>query len=113
MEYDASGTRIGVVLTQHNYPMAYFNATLKGTTLTLSTYEKEMLNIVKEIRKWRHYLLEKPFTVCADHKNLKYLLEQCITTPARRRWLPKLLGYDYILSIKKGFRARLQTPYLV
>jgi hypothetical protein len=72
-----------------------------------------MLAIVKTIRKWRHYLLGKPFIVRTDHKSLKYLLEQRITTPAQTRWLPKLMGYDYILSIRKGLRIRLQTPYHV
>jgi len=82
--------------------VAYFSAALKGTSLTLSTYEKEMLAIVKAIRKWRHYLLGKPFIVRTDHKSLKYLLEQRIATPAQTRWLPKLLGYDYTIEYKKG-----------
>ncbi|XP_038973404.1 uncharacterized protein LOC103699041 [Phoenix dactylifera] len=102
VECDASGAGIGAVLTQHNKPIAYFSEALKGTALTLSTYEKEMLAIVKAIRKWRPYLLEKPFTVRTDHKSLKYLLEQRITTPAQTRWLPKLLGYDYTIEYKKG-----------
>jgi hypothetical protein len=37
-----------------------------------------------------------------NHKSLKYLLEQRITTPAQTRWLPKLLGYDYTIEYKKG-----------
>lgn len=68
----------------------------------LSTYEKEMLAIVKAIRKWRPYLLGKPFTVRTDHKSLKYLLEQRITTPAQTRRLPKILGYDYKIEYKRG-----------
>jgi hypothetical protein len=102
VECDASGLGIGAVLTQNSHPVAYFSAALKGTSLTLSTYEKEMLAIVKAIRKWRHYLLGKPFIVRTDHKSLKYLLEQRITTPAQTRWLPKLLGYDYTIKYKKG-----------
>ena len=37
-----------------------------------------------------------------NHKSLKYLLEQRITTPAQTRWLLKLLGYDYTIKYKKG-----------
>ncbi|RVW24893.1 hypothetical protein CK203_079475 [Vitis vinifera] len=63
-----------------------------GISLALSTYEKEMLVVVKAIKKWRPYLLGKPFTVRTDHRSLKYLLEQRITTPVQTRWLPKILG---------------------
>ena len=61
-----------------------------------------MLAIVKVIRRWRPYLLGKPFTVRTDQRSLKYLLEQRITTPAQTRWLPKILGYDYHIEYKKG-----------
>jgi hypothetical protein len=99
---DACGTGIGVILIQQGQPIAFFSEALKGSSLALSTYEKEMLAIVKAIRKWRPYLLGRPFTVKTDHKSLKYLLEQHITTPAQTRWLPKLLGYDYVVEYKKG-----------
>ena len=61
-----------------------------------------MLAVVKSIWKWCPYLLGKPFTVRTDKKNLKYLLEQRITTPAQARWLPKILGYDYKIEYKRG-----------
>ncbi|KAK9189481.1 hypothetical protein WN943_018078 [Citrus x changshan-huyou] len=102
IECDASGIGIGAVLTQTNQPIAYYSEALKGTILLLSTYEKEMLAVVKSIWKWRPYLLGKPFTVRTDQKSLKYLLEQRITTPAQARWLPKILGYDYKIEYKRG-----------
>ena len=102
IECDASGTRIRAVLTQYNHPVAYFSETLKGSTLTLSTYEKEMMAIVKAIKKWHSYLLGKPFTIRTDHQSLKYLLEQRITSPVQTCWLPKILGYEYTIEYKKG-----------
>ena len=102
IECDACGTGISAILIQQGQPIAFFSEALKGSSLALSTYEKEMLAIVKAIRKWRPYLLGRPFTVRTDHKSLKFLLEQRITTPAQTRWLPKLLGYDYVVEYKKG-----------
>jgi len=102
VECDASGVGIGAILTQRGRPLAYFSAPLKGNMLSWSTYEKEMLAIVKAVRKWRHYLLGRPFVVKTDHVSLKYLMEQRITTPAQSRWLPKLLGFDYKIEYKKG-----------
>lgn len=63
IENDASGTRIRVVLMQNGQPIAYYSEALKGSTLTLSTYEKEMLVVVKLVRKWWPYLLGNSFTV--------------------------------------------------
>ncbi|KAH9651124.1 hypothetical protein KPL70_026631 [Citrus sinensis] len=102
VECDACGVGIGAILSQNDKPIAFFSEALKCSMLALSTYEKEMLAIVKAIRKWRPYLLGKPFIVRTDQKSLKYLMEQRITTPAQTRWLPKILGYDYTIQYKKG-----------
>ncbi|KAJ8765349.1 hypothetical protein K2173_012046 [Erythroxylum novogranatense] len=102
VECDACGTGIGAILSQNNQPIAIFSEALKGSSLSLSTYDKEMLAVVKAIRKWRPYLLGRPFIVRTDQRSLKYLLEQRISTPTQNRWLPKLLGYDYQIQYKRG-----------
>ncbi|KAK4839559.1 hypothetical protein QYF36_022827 [Acer negundo] len=94
MECDACGVEIREI--------AFFSEALKGSVLALSTYNKEMLEIVKVVRKWRPYFLGKQFVVKRDQRSLKYLLEQRITMPTQTRWLPKLLSYDYIIRYKKG-----------
>lgn len=52
IECDACGTGIGEILSQQGQPIACFSEALKGTMLALSTYDKEMLAIVKAIKKW-------------------------------------------------------------
>ncbi|GJR43747.1 hypothetical protein Tco_1311850 [Tanacetum coccineum] len=42
------------------------------------------------------------FKIKTDHFSLKYLLDQRLTTPFQAKWLPKLLGFDYEISYKKG-----------
>ena len=61
IECDAFGYGLGVVLMQDNRPLAYYNEALKGRCLHLSTYEKELLALVKAVKKWRPYLVGNPF----------------------------------------------------
>ncbi|GJV64862.1 retrotransposable element Tf2 [Tanacetum coccineum] len=47
-------------------------------------------------------ILDRHFKIKTDHFSLKYLIGQRLTTPFQAKWLPKLLGYDYEISYKKG-----------
>ena len=59
------------------------------------------------VKKWRSYLLGRPFVVKTDHQSLKFLLEQRITTPSQQKWLAKLLGYAFVVEYKKGCDNRV------
>ena len=83
VECDASGRGVGSVLMQQGKPIAYHSQALKGKNLALSTYEKELLALVIAVKRWRAYLVGRPFTVKIDQQSLKYLLEQKIGTPAQ------------------------------
>lgn len=75
VECDASGKGVGVVLMQQGKPIAFHSQALKGKNLALSTYEKELLALVIAVKRWRAYLVGRPFTVKTDQQSLKYLLE--------------------------------------
>ena len=42
------------------------------------------------------------FTVYTDHKSLKHLLHQRITTPDQQNWVAKLFGYHFEICYKAG-----------
>ena len=58
--------------------------------------------IVLSVLQWCNYLLGWQFRICTDHKSLKYLLQQRISTMDQQRWLVKLMGYDYEIEYKPG-----------
>lgn len=91
---------------QTGQPLAYLSQGLKGKSLNLSTYEKELLALVMAVRKWRPFLLGHNFKVWTDQKALKYLLEQRIGTPAQQKWVAKLLGFDFTVEYKRGRENR-------
>ena len=78
----------------------------------LSTYEKELLALVTTVHRWRPYLLGRPFVIKTDQQSLKYILEQRIATLAQQKLLAKLLGYLFVVSIKRGVIIRLLMPFL-
>lgn len=70
---DASGTRIGGVLSQRNKLVMFFSEKLNDAKKRYSTYDKEFYAIVRSLKYWRHYLILKEFILFSDHEALKYI----------------------------------------
>nr|KYP39820.1 Retrovirus-related Pol polyprotein from transposon 297 family [Cajanus cajan] len=54
---DASGTAIGVVLSQHGHLIAFFSKHLFPKLQAALVYIREMLAVIKAIKRWRQYLI--------------------------------------------------------
>ncbi|KAF2309322.1 hypothetical protein GH714_001617 [Hevea brasiliensis] len=102
IECDASGNGVGAVLMQQNRPIAFFSKAISDKSITRSAYERELMALVLAIQHWRPYLIGQNFIVRTDHRSLKYLLFQQVSTPAQQYWISKLMGYRFLVEYKSG-----------
>jgi len=102
LETDASDFGIGAVLMQNNHPIAFLSQALSTRNAALSTYEKECLDIILAVEKWRSYLHARPFTIKTDHKSLLHLSDQKIHTKIQQKALLKLMDLDFTTVYKQG-----------
>ena len=68
----------------------------------MSIYEKEMMIVVYAVKKWHPYLIGSHFKIYIDHFNLKYMLDQLISTHMQQKLLSKLIGYDFEIHHRSG-----------
>ena len=73
---DASDKHSGTVLSfgttwASARPVAFDSMTFKGTELNYPVHEKELLAIIRALKKWWVDLLGSPFFIYTDHKTLQ------------------------------------------
>ena len=101
LEYDASGKCLGVILMQEGCSLAFTSKQLRDKKLGKSTYEKEIMAILYAVETWQPYLIGRGFQIQTNHHNLKYFLEEQLSSPEEHKQVTKMLGYDYESIYKK------------
>ena len=107
MTADASDRATGAVLSfgptwETARPVAFDSKTLKDAELNYPTHEKELLAILRGIRKWKVDLLGSPFLVYTDHKTLLNFHTQRDMSRRQARWMEELSIYDCKFVYVKG-----------
>ena len=59
-----------------------------------------MLAILHALKKSRTYLMGRHFKVKIDHDSLKHFLEQGLSSEEKKKWVTKMLGYDFEIIYK-------------
>ena len=97
---------IGAILSQiqngNEVVIAYDSRQLKPPERKYPTVEKEALAVVDAIKKFRHYLLDQPFTGISDHRPLQCLALQKDNNGRLGHWAILLAGVNYKIKYRPG-----------
>ena len=94
---NASRDRLGCVLMQSGWVVAYGSRQLKNHEQTYPTHDLELVAIVFALKIWRYYLYGEQFELFSDHKSLKYIFTQRNLNMRQHRWMEYLEDYDFTL----------------
>jgi hypothetical protein len=75
---------------------------LREAQLNYPVHEKELLAIVRALKKWRIELLGTPFTVYTDHRTLENFLTQRELSRRQARWQEFFGQYDFNIEYIRG-----------
>ena len=105
---DASDVAVGAVLEQLvngiHQPLAFFSKKLRPPETQYSTFDRELLAIYLALRKFRHHLEGKQFTIYTDHKPLTFALSRK-TDPwsaRQQRHLSAIAEFNCVLVHSSG-----------
>ncbi|XP_071933782.1 uncharacterized protein [Coffea arabica] len=94
---------IGAVLLQEGRPVAYFSEKLNGAALNYSTYDKELMALVRALQTWQHYLRPREFVLHTDHESLKHIKSQDKLSKRHARWITFIDSFTFVIKYKTDF----------
>eukprot|EP00957_Ditylum_brightwellii_P095543 7277349-Ditylum_brightwellii.AAC.1 len=69
---DASGTRLGVVISKRGIPVVFYSCKLNSAQRNYTTMEQELLAIIETLKDSKNILLGQRIMVYTNHKSLTY-----------------------------------------
>ena len=103
---DASMHAIGQVLSQGEGKaervVAYESRKLNPAESRYPTHDQELLSVVHALKKWRHYLHGKRFTVITDSWATKYIQTKPDISRQQARWLDLIQEFDMDIVHRPG-----------
>ena len=83
-------------------PGAFYSRALSSSERRYSTYEKEMLAVVKATEHFRVHLFGRQYTLRTDHSPIRGLAKSKLEIIRVERWAMRLSEYDFSVEVVKG-----------
>jgi RNase H-like domain found in reverse transcriptase/Integrase zinc binding domain len=104
---DASDWRTGATLSfspswETAHPVAFDSMQLKGAEKNYPVHKKELLAIIRTLKKWRSDLLGSPIFVYTDHRTLENFDTQRDLCRRQLRWQELMSQYDMQIMYIRG-----------
>jgi len=75
VECDASEGCVSAKPNQYGRPVAFMSRTLQGIELHYPSVGKEATAIIEAVRKWRHFLAGRHFTLVTDQRSMAFMID--------------------------------------
>ena len=102
---DAHSIALGIILAQPSegfldHPISFASRKLSLVECNYTTTEREGLELVYALHKFRHYLLVVHLKMFTDHSSLKYLVNKPVLGGKICKWLLLFKEYDFEIIVK-------------
>ncbi|MCO5594824.1 hypothetical protein L7F22_048858 [Adiantum nelumboides] len=104
---------IGAILLQQDpqssrmRPVYFTSRVTTNIEKGYSEAELMMLSLIFAVRKFRSYLLTKPFVILTFENLLSWVSSQMTMNPRISKWLMELQSYEYTFKVENSVRAQL------
>jgi hypothetical protein len=109
LEMDASDLATGAVLSQAQpdgtyRPIGYASKYYSDAEKSYTTYDKEMLGVMRGLEEWRSLLIgaAEPFEIWTGHRNLTYFQEPQKLMSRQVNWTTKLQDFNFVIWHVEG-----------
>ena len=106
LETDASDRAIAGTLLQSGRPVAFHSRSLTQSECGHHIVEKEAYAIVECVRKWRHFLAGRHFTILTDQRAVSFMfatnLKGKVKNDKIMRWRMELLPFSFDIKHRPG-----------
>ena len=90
-------------------PIAFMSKAFDERMAKWCTFQQEGFAIFYAMKKWRHLLLDRRFTLMTDHANLMYL--KSTSDPKVLRWMVSIQEYDFEVEHIKGVDNKVADAF--